>query len=186
MTLMQSKTLYFEPLIAAHADELFPILTTSSVLAFIDPSGKPPTLEELRTEYAARAIGPVIPATPAEQWFDMAIRLNAPHRSIIGRLEATSYGNWGELAYLLGEAWWGKGLAFEAMLWWMAYLGVAVPETVWWATVHPENERSISLLNRLGFEEMDSTQRPKLYSYDLGDRCFVRSTHKASLRKNIA
>ncbi len=172
---MQSKNLYFEPLTATHADDLFSILTAPSVLAFIDPTGKPPTLEKLREEYAARASGPVNSTTPAERWFNMAIRLKAPSSPVIGRLEATGYGEWGEVAYLIGEAWWGKGLAFEAMLWWHAYLAAAVPGTQWWATVHPANQRSIRLLTRLGYEEVDSIKRPKLYSYDSGDCCFVRS-----------
>jgi RimJ/RimL family protein N-acetyltransferase len=172
---MQSKNLYFEPLTVAHADDLFPILTTPSVLAFIDPTGKPPTLEELRTEYAARASGPLKLITPAEAWFNMAIYLKADSSRAIGRLEATRYGEWGEVAYLLGEAWWGKGLAFEAMCWWHDYLEAIVSPTQWWATVHPANQRSIQLLIRLKYEEVDPNRRPKLQSYDSGDRCFVRS-----------
>ena len=178
---MQSQNLYFETLTDAHADELFPILTPPSVLAFIDPNGNPPTLEELRTEYAARSHGPVVFATPTEQWFNMAIRLKIPPSPVIGRLEATGYGKWGEVAYLLGEAWWGKGLAFEAMLWWHDYLSAAAPGTEWWATVHPMNQRSIRLLKRLGYKEVDSNQRPKLYSYDVGDCCFVQS---AQIKEN--
>jgi RimJ/RimL family protein N-acetyltransferase len=178
MTLMLSKNLHFEPLTATHADDLFPILTAPSVLAFIDPTGNLPTLEELRTEYAARAAGPAAPRMHTEQWFNMAIRLNDPSSKAIGRLEATKYSEWGEVAYLLGEAWWGKGLAFEAMCWWHDYLDAAVPEIQWWATVHPSNHRSIRLLTRLEYEEVDSSKRPKLQSYDLGDRCFVRATHK--------
>jgi RimJ/RimL family protein N-acetyltransferase len=177
MRSMQSKNLHFEPLTAAHADDLLPVLTTPSVLAFIDPTGTPPTLEELRAEYAARASGPVNLVTPAEQWFNMAIYLEADCSKAIGRLEATRYGEWGEVAYLLGEAWWGKGLAFEAMLWWHDHLKVVVPRTQWWATVHPANQRSIRLLTRLQYEELDSIRRPNLQSYDLGDRCFVHSAH---------
>jgi RimJ/RimL family protein N-acetyltransferase len=172
---MQSKNLNFELLTEAHADDLFSILTTPSVLAFIDPNENPPTIEELRAEYASRFQGSVVLATPAERWFNMAIRLKIPPFPAIGRLEATAYGDWGEVAYLLGEAWWGKGLAFEAMLWWHDYLAAVAPETEWWATVHPINQRSIRLLKRLGYQEVDSNQRPKLYSYDLGDCCFVRS-----------
>lgn len=175
--LMHSKNLHFEPLTAAHAEDLFSVLTTPSVLAFIDPTGNPPTLEELRAEYAACASGPVNLIMPAEQWFNMVIHLKPHSSKAIGRLEATSYGEWGELAYLLGEAWWGKGLAFEAMNWWHDYLAMAVPETHWWATVHPDNQRSIRLLTRLDYEEVDSSRRPKLQSYDLGDRCFVRYAH---------
>ncbi|MGB3519483.1 MAG: GNAT family N-acetyltransferase [Elainellaceae cyanobacterium] len=171
---MESKNLYFEPLTAAHADELFLILTTSSVLAFIDPTGDPPTLEELREEYAIRARGPLDLTAPNEQWFNMAIRLKTPPFSPIGRLEATGYGEWGEVAYLFGEAWWGKGLAFEAMLWWHDYLAAAVPQTRWWAAVHPANHRSIRLLTKLGYKETEFDQSPELRSYDVGDRCFVR------------
>ncbi len=173
--LMQSKNLHFEPLTDTHADDLFSILTTSSVLAFIDPNGNPPTIEELRAEYVSRSHGPVVLATPTERWFNMAIRLKKPPSPAIGRLEATGYEGWGEVAYLLGEAWWGKGLAFEAMLWWHDYLAAVAPGTEWWATVHPMNLRSIRLLKRLGYREVDSNQCPKLYSYNLGDCCFVRS-----------
>lgn len=177
MTSMHSKNLYFEPLTAAHADDLFPVLTTPTVLTLIAPTEEPPTLEELRAEYAARAGGPVKLITPAETWFNMAIYLKADSYRAIGRLEATRYGEWGEVAYLLGEAWWGKGLAFEAMHWWHDYLEAIAPGTQWWATVHPANQRSIRLLTRLKYEEVDSSRRPKLQSYDLGDRCFVRSAH---------
>ena len=172
---MQSKNLNFELLTEAHADDLFSILTTPSVLAFIDPNENPPTIEELRAEYASRSQGPVVLATPTERWFNMAIRLKIPPFPAIGRLEATEYGDWGEVAYLLGEAWWGKGLAFEAMLWWHDYLAAVAPRTEWWATVHPINQRSIRLLKRLGYQEVDSNHCPKLNSYDLGDCCFVRS-----------
>ncbi|MEG4942844.1 GNAT family N-acetyltransferase [Microcoleus sp. F4-D5] len=172
---MQSENLHFEPLTDIHANELFSILTTPSVLAFIDPNGNSPTIEELRAEYVARSHGPVGLATPTERWFNMAIRLKIPPSPAIGRLEATAYGEWGEVAYLLGEAWWGKGLAFEAMLWWHDYLAAVAPVIEWWATVHPLNQRSIRLLKRLGYREVDSNQRPELHSYDLGDCCFVRS-----------
>jgi RimJ/RimL family protein N-acetyltransferase len=175
MTSMQSQNLHFELLTAAHADDLFPILTTPSILSFIDPTGDPLTIEELREDYTTRMNGPIISTNSNERWFNMAIRLKDSPFSVIGRLEATGYGEWGELAYLLGEDWWGKSLAFEAMLWWHNYLAAAVPETIWWATVHPENQRSIRLLKRLGYEEVATIDSPKLYSYDPGDYCFVRS-----------
>lgn len=174
MALMQSKNLCFEPLTAAHADELFSILATPAVLAFIDPTGHPPALDNLRQEYAIRASDPGELAPPSERWFNLAVRLKTPPSPAIGRLEATGYGDWGEVAYLFGQAWWGRGLAFEAMLWWHDYLATAAPKTVWWAAVHPANQRSIQLLARLGYEEMEFNQAPNLRSYDAGDRCFVR------------
>jgi RimJ/RimL family protein N-acetyltransferase len=177
MTSMQSKNLHFEPLTAAHADDLFPILATPSVLAFINPTGKPPILEEFRAEYAVRASGSVKLITPAETWFNMAIHLKADSSKAIGRLEATRYGEWGEVAYLLSEAWWGKGLAFEAICWWHDYLEAVVPRIQWWATVHPANQRSIRFLTRLRYKEVDWSGQPQLQSYDSGDRCFVHFDH---------
>ncbi len=174
MIIMQSKNLIFEPLTADHADSLLPILTTPSVLAFIDPDGKPQTLEELRAEYTIRRKGSRDPTAASERWFNIAIRLKTPPFKAIGRLEATQYNEWGEVAYLLGEAWWGKSLAFEAMYWWHDYLETVAPGTEWWATVHPANERSIRLLSRLQYEEAEAKRRPNIRSYDPGDRCFVR------------
>ncbi|MCU0570953.1 MAG: GNAT family N-acetyltransferase [Oculatellaceae cyanobacterium Prado106] len=171
--MMQSQNLSYETLTAAHADELLGVLTTPGVLAFIDPEEPPLTLKELQTDYGIRAKGPYQPISPTEQWFNVVVRLKMPPALAIGRLEATGYGAWGELAYLLGEAWWGKGLAYEAMLWWQEYLAAHSTETQWWATVHPQNQRSIRLLMRLGYQEVNAEERPRLQSYDEGDRCFV-------------
>lgn len=169
---MQSKNLRFERLTADHAAELFPVLNTPAVQAFIDPTNSQ-TVAELQAEYSARAEGPV-PSNQTERWFNVAVHLSSPTEPVIGRLEATSYGGWGEIAYLFGEAWWGKGLAFEAVSWWHDYLLAAEPRTEWWATVAPENIRSIRLLKRLGYLERTSTaDNPKLQSYDQGDLCFV-------------
>lgn len=59
---------------------------------------------------------------------------------------------------------------------WHGYLVVAVPEAEWWATVAPDNFRSIRLLKRLGYVERASKSisddiAPQ--SYDKGDRCFT-------------
>ncbi len=72
---MESQHLWFEPLTAAHAEELWPILATPAVFAWIDPQGSLPTLEDLRAEYTARANGPVASTMPNEKWFNMAIRM---------------------------------------------------------------------------------------------------------------
>jgi hypothetical protein len=94
MILMQSKNLHFEILTTAHADDLFPILTTPLILSFIDPTGDPPTLEELRADYRNRMNGPVVSTSSNERWFNMAICLKDFPFSVIGRLEATGYGEW--------------------------------------------------------------------------------------------
>ena len=169
---MQSKNLCFEPLTADHAAALFSVLNTPAVQAFIDPTNAQ-TMAELQTEYSVRAKGPVT-SNQSERWFNMAVLLKSPTKPVIGRLEATSYGNWGEIAYLFGEAWWGRGLAFEAVSWWHDYLSAAESKTEWWATVAPDNDRSIRLLKRLSYiEKTNAVDIPKLQSYDEGDLCFV-------------
>ena len=172
MVSMQSENLRFEPLTADHAAALFPVLNTLAVQAFIDPTNSQ-TIAELQAEYSIREKGPVA-SHQSERWFNVAVLLKSPTEPVIGRLEATSYGSWGEIAYLFGEAWWGKGLAFEAVSWWHDYLSAAESKTEWWATVAPDNIRSIRLLKRLGYvERTNAVDIPKLHSYDEGDLCLI-------------
>jgi RimJ/RimL family protein N-acetyltransferase len=44
-----------------------------------------------------------------------------------------------------------------------------------WATVHPDNARSIRLLERLGFQEVEVAAAPSLGSYDPEDLVYSRS-----------
>jgi hypothetical protein len=84
-----------EILTTAHADDLFPIVKTPLILSFIDPTENPPTIEELRADYTNRVNGPILSTNSNERWFNMVIRLKDSPFSVIGRLEATGYGeNW--------------------------------------------------------------------------------------------
>jgi RimJ/RimL family protein N-acetyltransferase len=89
----------------------------------------------------------------------------------IGRLEATTHRDWGEIAYVFGPRWWGQGLACEATAWLVRQLADHdAPEL--WAAVHPANTASQRLLVRLGFHRA-APARP-LASFDPGDDAFVR------------
>jgi RimJ/RimL family protein N-acetyltransferase len=167
---MRSSRLSYEVLTVEHAAELHPVLATPAVLARIDRSGSLPTLADTASAFARRAAG--AGAATDQRWYDVVIRSLAAPYPAIGRLEATVHDGWGELAYLLGEAWWGQGLAYEAMRWWHGYLEVMAPGTVWWAATHPSNARSLQLLHRLGYREAEGGERPPMGSYDPGDRCF--------------
>ena len=106
-----------------------------------------------------------------ERWWNFAVLLRAD-RTVIGQLEATSYGDWGEIAYLFGPRWWGHGLASEAAGWLVRRLAAAGSHELW-AAVHPDNERSKRLLARIGFAPAAGPARP-LASFDPGDAVFVR------------
>jgi RimJ/RimL family protein N-acetyltransferase len=105
-----SSRLTFEALDGAHAEWLHPVLVTEEVLRYIDPAERL-SVDELRDEYAARAEDPPESRAP-EQWHNAVIRLGGIP---IGRLEASSYGHYGEGAYLIGRQWWGHGYALAPL-----------------------------------------------------------------------
>ena len=168
-----TERLVLEPLVAEHAPGLFTALDDARVGAYI---GAPDvtTLEAL--EHRIRRLHEGPPADrPDERWVNLAVILrNDPHggppgrRTVIGRLEATVHDEWAEIAYLLGPAYWGAGYATEAVGWFLGHL--ERPEL--WAAVHPKNEPSWRLLERLRFERVDAPTRP-VSSYDDGDLAWV-------------
>jgi RimJ/RimL family protein N-acetyltransferase len=108
------------------------------------------------------------------QWRNAVVRLASPEAGpIIGRLEATSYGAWAEVAYLFSPAHWGHGFATEAMQWWHKHLSEVGVRTVW-AAVTPGNDASVRLLGRLGYAARPVRDAPVLGSYDEGDLVFSR------------
>lgn len=92
--------------------------------------------------------------------------------ALVGRIEATCYGRWAEIAYVFGPTYWGHGYATEASRWLLGYLSAALAIDEVWAAAHPENARSHRLLIRLGFRSVPKPER-LLGSYDPGDLVFV-------------
>jgi len=162
-----TERLAIEPLAPVHAAGLFAALADPAVHRYL-PQPEATTLEALRERIERLATS----APPAgERWWNFAVLLRA-EPTIIGRLEATTYGDWGEVAYVFGPRWWGTGLASEATRWLVEHLAAhGVAEL--WAAVHPANLRSQRLLQRVGFAATDAPERP-LASFDAGDAVFVR------------
>jgi RimJ/RimL family protein N-acetyltransferase len=159
--------LAIEPLVLAHAAQLHAAIDHPEVGRFL--GGRAVTgLAALHTRIARIAAGS---PHAGERWWNFAVLLRAD-RTIIGQLEATSYGDWGEIAYLFGPRWWGHGFASEATQWLVRHLAAAGSRELW-AAVHPDNERSKRLLARVGFVAVASPARP-LASFDPGDAVFVR------------
>lgn len=156
--------LRFEPLRLEHADALAAALCDPRVNAHF-LSASPADAAALREDFAVKVAG-----SPhgGERWMDFAVRLGD---AWIGRVEATVQDGHAEIAYLLGPAWWGRGLGREAAGWiarWCVAEGV---ETLW-GTVAPSNVRSARVLRALGFERVDVPRSPRLTSYDPGDLVF--------------
>ena len=163
--------LRIEPLAAGHADTLFAALDHRDVHRFLTAPDVT-TADALRARIARLASAAQPP--PGERWWNFAVRLrdDGAVGAVIGRLEATTYGAWGEIAYVFGPRWWRRGLATEATGWLVGHLAEHGAAELW-AAVHPDNTASQRLLGRLGFAAAERPGRP-LGSYDPGDAVFVR------------
>jgi len=162
-----TERLAIEPLGPAHADGLFAALRDPAVDRYL-LQPEVTTLEALRARIEHLMAGP---PRPGERWWNFAVLLRA-EPTLVGRVEATTYGDWGEIAYVFGPRWWGAGLASEATRWLVEHLaGHGIPEL--WAAVHPANRASQRLLGRIGFSPAGEPARP-LASFDAGDAVFVR------------
>jgi RimJ/RimL family protein N-acetyltransferase len=168
--------LVIEPLAPSHAAGLFAALDDPAVHRYLlQPDVT--TLRALRERIERLAQRADEPLATGEQWWNFAVLLGA-ERTIIGRLEATTYGDWGEIAYVFGPRWWGAGLASEATRWLIDHLAAhGVSEL--WAAVHPANLPSQRLLARIGFAAEGEPARP-LASFDAGDAVLVRRSPGSS------
>lgn len=157
--------LRYEPLGHTHADALVDALTDPLVGEYI---GGPDvtTVAALHTRIDRLAQGP---AAPDERWWNF-VALRSLDGVLVGRLEATLYGDWAEIAYVFAPRHWGNGYATEGTRWLIGHLA-AEGITELWAAVLPQNTRSIDLLLRVGFERRERPARP-LASFDDGDVVF--------------
>ena len=108
-----------------------------------------------------------------ELWFNYIVRLS--DGTAIGHAQATVHSSWAEVAWVLGTPWWGKGLGFETATLLLRELAAQLSIPMAWATVHPDNDRSVRMLARLGFQAVDFAVAPALGSYDPGDLIYSRS-----------
>jgi RimJ/RimL family protein N-acetyltransferase len=107
--------------------------------------GEPPDLDDLRRRYRAQVSGP--PGGP-ETWSNWIVRVTADDRAI-GFVQATVVGTAADVAWLIGSAHQGRGLATEAagaMCDWLARQGVRRLT----AHIHTDHVASQHVAARLG------------------------------------
>ena len=68
-----------------------------------------------------------------------------------------------EIGYCIGRRWWGKGLMSEALDMLLAALDADRDVYRVWATCHVDNERSVRLLERAGFQLEGRLTRHAVY-----------------------
>jgi [ribosomal protein S5]-alanine N-acetyltransferase len=169
MQTLLTPRLRLDPLVAAHADALYPVLIDPRQLEFLD-GGAPASLEALRERYARLETR----RSPdgREQWLNWALLLH-DEPGAIGFVQATvleDHRAW--VAYEVAHARWGQGLATEATRAMVEHLGERYGVTQCMATVDRRNERSWRLVERLGFREA-SDEAARAMAVATGDRFYL-------------
>ncbi len=174
MLTLRADGLVLEPLTVAHAPALFALLADPELHRYID-SGPPPSLESLVERYARleRRISP----DGSQRWLNWIVRPHAGEP--IGYVQATivpADTSW--IAYLLGRAHQGRGLARVATRAMVDHLVADHGVRTLLATVEVDNLRSIALLEALAFEPATDDDSA---SHDLtaSERLFVRGPRPA-------
>jgi [ribosomal protein S5]-alanine N-acetyltransferase len=156
MQTLHTSRLMLEPLVAAHADALYPMLCDPRQLEYLD-QGAPASPEALRERY--RKLESRRSPDGREQWLNWALVLRGGDANAIGFVQATVQEDgraW--VAYQVATALWGQGLATEAASAMIEHLTAHYAVTHCRATVDQRNQRSWRLLERLGFARADSRQ----------------------------
>ena len=170
MQTIVTPTLTLEPLLASHAEAMFEVLSDQAIYEYLDYS-PPASAEYLRGVYAR--LEALRSPDGSEAWLNWVIRPR--DQPLAGYVQATVGSDRSAyVAYVLASRYWGRGYAQRAMQAMLGHLISTYNVDRYLATVEVENQRSICLLERLGFHLMASHD---LHNHQLSttERMFVRS-----------
>jgi [ribosomal protein S5]-alanine N-acetyltransferase len=157
MRVIETPTLTLEPQLAAHAEEMFAVLSDPAIYEY--ENEPPPSVEWLRARFAR--LESRQSADGREQWLNWVIRL--PTSELIGYVQATVHANGrAAIAYELSSAWWGRGLASAAVRAVIDELVQRHRVRSLGAVLKRDNQRSLRLLQRLGFSLASPDDHAKL------------------------
>jgi ribosomal-protein-alanine N-acetyltransferase len=154
--IIATPTLRLEPLAAGHAEAMFAPMSAPEIYAHIP--GKPPaSVSALRDRYAMLEKG----RSPSgrDLWLNWVVRL--PTGQCAGYVQATIHPeHTGDFGFVFAPEHWGRGVAFEACRAVLPWLPRETGVLALYATVAPQNTRSLRLLARLGFIEVPAARYP--------------------------
>jgi [ribosomal protein S5]-alanine N-acetyltransferase len=155
MNTLHTPRLALLPQCAEHADGMFAVLVDSLIY---EHEGAPPaSVEWLRARFA-RLEARQSPAGD-ELWLNWVLRLNGDD-ALIGYAQATVLADRTAcVAYVLGSAHWGRGLASEATAAVIDELAAAYGVRNFLAVLKRTNHRSLRVLERLGFAPASAAMR---------------------------
>lgn len=156
MHVIETAGLRLEPQTAAHAAEMFAVLGDPAIYEF--ENEPPPSAEWLRARFAK--LESRRSPDGRERWLNWVIRV--PASGLIGYVQATVRPDGhAAVAYELASAWWGRGLARQAVEAMIAELGERYAVRSLSAVFKRGNLRSMRLLGRLGFSLASPEQHAK-------------------------
>jgi RimJ/RimL family protein N-acetyltransferase len=156
MRVIKTGSFTLEPQTAAHAEEMFAVLSDPAIYEY--ENQPPPSLEWLSARFAK--LESRLSANGQEQWLNWVIRLTTSE--LIGYVQATVHPNdRAAIAYELSSAYWGRGLARQAVQALMSELAEHYQVHRFSSVLKRENFRSMRLLERLGFSLASSEQYVK-------------------------
>ena len=156
MHVIEAAGLKLEPQVAAHAQEMFAVLSDPAIYEY--ENQPPPSPEWLRARFAR--LESRCSADAKEQWLNWVIRL--PTSELVGYVQATVRPNARTaIAYALSSKYWGRGLARQAVQAMISELVENYHVRGLSAVLKQENLRSRRLLERLGFSLASPEQHAK-------------------------
>lgn len=145
-----TRRLTLVPLDVEHADEMAVVLADPKLHTFI--GGAPESLPELRSRYMRLVAGS---PEPGVSWHNWVIRLDG---RLVGTVQATimadAPGPVAEIAWVVGTAWQGSGIATEATRGLVGWLREQQVRTVI-AHIHPEHLASAAVATAAGLAPTD-------------------------------
>jgi RimJ/RimL family protein N-acetyltransferase len=140
--------LVLDPLSVDDAHEMATVLAAPAL--YTHTGGAPPTVAKLRDRYAAQVVG--ASADGAETWCNWIVR-EGEGGPATGYVQATitADGSVADVAWVIGEAWQGRGYASEAARGMVEWLGRQGVRTIT-AHIHPDHEASARVANALGLK----------------------------------
>lgn len=157
MQTIETARLVLEPQTAAHAEELFVVLSDPAIYEF--ENAPPASLDALRERF--RALESRRSPDGRQLWLNWLVRLHADGAAI-GYVQATVLPDANALiAYEFGSAWWGRGLAREAVAALIASLHARERVRAVGAVFKRANFRSRRLLERLGLRVAGDGEFPR-------------------------
>ncbi|MEV0794924.1 GNAT family N-acetyltransferase [Kribbella sp. NPDC050459] len=134
------------PLRVEYAEPMAEVLSDPALYTFT--GGEPPSVAELEARYRRQLAGP---GRPDEQWLNWVIEYDD---ALVGYVQATVTDGTAEIAWVIGTAWQGRGLAKEAaqgLVTWLRAQGIG--RIV--AHVHPDHDASAAIAAAAGLARTD-------------------------------